>query len=308
MANGVDTAVNWSKHIGDIYRYFRVGYAGHSNTNAYLLVALSHLIYSGNSFGNGTFVEKFRFSAQNLSASDPFKVDIYDSGNADKYDTQAAVLSNSKVTIVVFRGSETITDWINDFTFQLQAAPGSWGRGVRVHKGFANALHTVYLQIKQAVANSNKPVYVTGHSLGGALATLCAYRLQKVDGIHVSGVYTFGAPRVGNSEFKEEYNKILLEETFRWVNKYDTTPQVPNYGPGVVALPTTYYHVGQLNYIPPYGVVMMNANDFEPSQSSGGDHSMDHYFNKMLERLSDNQRTQVNSPYDLVIGDVPDLL
>ena len=47
----------------------------------------------------------------------------------------------------------------------------------------------------------NKKVFVTGHSLGGAMAVLCAYRLQEKAKIDVYGVYTYGCPRVGNLQF-----------------------------------------------------------------------------------------------------------
>ncbi|CBZ23902.1 conserved hypothetical protein, partial [Leishmania mexicana MHOM/GT/2001/U1103] len=68
-------------------------------------------------------------------------------------------------------------------------------------------------------------VYVTGHSLGGALASLCAYTLRRMllliqypepDLV----VYTFGQPRIGNSVFKQYYNRAV-PCTFRVVNESD---------------------------------------------------------------------------------------
>lgn len=68
-------------------------------------------------------------------------------------------------------------------------------------------------------------IYVTGHSLGGALASLCAYTLRRMlllirypepDLV----VYTFGQPRIGNSVFKQYYNRAI-PCTFRVVNESD---------------------------------------------------------------------------------------
>lgn len=68
-------------------------------------------------------------------------------------------------------------------------------------------------------------VYVTGHSLGGALACLCAYSLRRMLLLLAYPepdivVYTFGQPRIGNSVFKQHYNRAV-PCTFRVVNESD---------------------------------------------------------------------------------------
>lgn len=68
----------------------------------------------------------------------------------------------------------------------------------------------------------NKKLYVTGHSLGGAMATICASRLSA-QGMNVEGLYTYGSPRVGDGEFVAN----LKVNHFRFVNNNDAVPKVP---------------------------------------------------------------------------------
>ncbi len=77
-------------------------------------------------------------------------------------------------------------------------------------------------------------LYVVGHSLGGALANLCALALRQEfdsqkDSTHtVIKVYTFGGAKVGNKDFAEYYNKrIGLDMSYRVENFLDTAPQIP---------------------------------------------------------------------------------
>ena len=69
----------------------------------------------------------------------------------------------------------------------------------------------------------------SGHSLGGALSSLMAHNLAhkyptlaQANRLHN---YTFGAPRVGNKEFCEDFNAMLGHSTFRVINKADVVPR-----------------------------------------------------------------------------------
>lgn len=100
----------------------------------------------------------------------------------------------------------------------------------RVHSGFLGVWNALRAPVVSKVAElraqqPNARLMVTGHSLGGAIATLCAYTLYKEarreNYTHpVPVVYTFGMPRVGNSVFRAEYNK-RVPGTFRVVNESD---------------------------------------------------------------------------------------
>lgn len=50
-------------------------------------------------------------------------------------------------------------------------------------------------RVKRLHAESPRPVYVAGHSLGAALATIAAARMAMDFGFHIAGLYTIGSPR-----------------------------------------------------------------------------------------------------------------
>jgi hypothetical protein len=89
-------------------------------------------------------------------------------------------------------------------------------------------------------------VWFTGHSLGGALATLAAGRYERAP-----EVYTFGAPRVGDGEYVES----LDTPVYRIVNGRDVVPKLPVRGP--------YRHAGAEKYIDGEGLIPNPVVHFE---------------------------------------------
>jgi len=86
----------------------------------------------------------------------------------DTHDTQAAVMADDDRCILAFRGTESIADWLTDM--DVFKEPGVYGR---VHQGFQGALNDVWPEIAPVLAGlSDRELFVTGHSLGAALATL----------------------------------------------------------------------------------------------------------------------------------------
>jgi len=300
----------------DIFRYFREDYDGHSKSSAYLLAIASYYIYNNKPPGSPgeAFEDRFEDLFVKLSETDPFTVQIYADSppEAFPYDTEVGVLSNSKLIIVAFRGTEgpqAVRDWLTNVQHLMRKAPDSWGTNLGVHKGFYNALSTVYQSVRNRVRETrtnNQKVFITGHSLGGALATLCAFRLQKVGDVDVDGVYTFSAPRVGDLNFANEYNDILRSKTFRWVYKHDFGPQLPIRA-GVGPLAHQYVHSGVLNFVRPNGSIEMDHVDNIPAgfdASSVADHDIGRYVVTMYNRLSNDARQSPNNPAYLVKGDI----
>jgi len=153
------------------------------------------------------------------------------------------VASNDKVVVISFRGTANIEDWLSDAdASQVQDS----NYGGLVHAGFAQAMNTIWplMQSKLPSAIGSRRLWVTGHSLGAALATLAALRLKN-ENVAVSAVYTYGSPRVGNPDFYSVYSL----SNYRFVNNNDIVPHVP--------LPITplglrlyyYKHVGTLEYL-----------------------------------------------------------
>ncbi|MGB7084240.1 MAG: lipase family protein [Phormidesmis sp.] len=181
---------------------------------------------------------------------------LVDKGSTD---TQLAVLEDpsAQLAVIVFRGSDADKDWeINlqqgtreqDWTPEEKREkkedvkemvtdskemvyPATYGepsRPVKMHSGFISAYLSVRDEIHRQIAQSSATRYiVTGHSLGGALATLCAVDLQYNFGDRISiEAYTFGSPRVGNAAFAESYNQ-RVPDTWRVVNGWDAVVGLP---------------------------------------------------------------------------------
>ncbi|KAL9408512.1 hypothetical protein AB3S75_046976 [Citrus x aurantiifolia] len=180
-------------------------------------------------------------------------------------DTQVAIWRDSawRRLVVAFRGTEQ-TSW-KDLRTDLMLAPvglnperigGDFKQEVQVHSGFLSAYDSVRIRIisllKLSIGfkdDSAGPldmwhVYVTGHSLGGALATLFALELSssqlaKQGAIFVT-MYNFGSPRVGNKRFADVYNE-KVKDSWRVVNPRDIIPTVPRL--------MGYCHVAQPVYL-----------------------------------------------------------
>ena len=160
----------------------------------------------------------------------------------DVEDTQCVVASNEQMTPVGFRGTEpdSLADWITDAKVELVAGP----LGGEVHVGFYEALSGVWQQVDRRVLQfdpqGRKPLWVTGHSLGGGLATLAVARWLEA-GQAVSGVYTFGQPRTGDRTFARNFNFEFKPYAFRFVNNNDLVTRAPPRAFG-------YSHVGTFRY------------------------------------------------------------
>ena len=123
--------------------------------------------------------------------------------------------SNSDTVIISIRGSQTGNAaqdwWDNDLDPQPFARFG-WALGSSIHCGFHQAAKVVYDELIGDLkddAAAGKKIWVTGHSLGGASAMLLAAMLEWDADIAVSGVYTYGAPGVGNFVFGNAYNDAI---------------------------------------------------------------------------------------------------
>jgi triacylglycerol lipase len=164
----------------------------------------------------------------------------------DKRSTQAALLVAADAAaphaVLVFRGTNNLRDWYTN----LRVAPQSWPAGGSVHAGFAAALQKVWPQVCDNLASLSLPTFVTGHSLGGALATLAATRVE------FAAAYTFGAPRVGDAAFW----RTLRCPVHRVVHDRDIVPTLPPSSLG-------YQQGGNLHQIAEHGHVLRNPSHEE---------------------------------------------
>jgi len=196
--------------------------------NAIFLARASQLAYLPANAGATAFRQELGLDAQLISA-----------GN-----TQAYVATNADNMVVAFRGTETpdtlegLKDWLLTDAANLLMVPegrlgtdlAAAGVGAKFHQGFVNALADIWDPLFAAVdaerKKQDRPLWVTGHSLGGALAVLAAWLFQRKF-ISVHQVYTFGGPMIGNAEASAAVDKELPDKIYRYVNVMDPVPKLP---------------------------------------------------------------------------------
>jgi pimeloyl-ACP methyl ester carboxylesterase len=146
-------------------------------------------------------------------------------------DTNGYLAAKDNHLVLSFRGTSSLKNFNTDA--QILKIPAMWAEG-NIHPGFAGALAAVWPQITEHLGlpgQQQKELWVTGHSLGAALAQLAALHLTKL-GYRVRAVYTFGTPRVGDSGFVGDYDKLLGERTFPHINDKDVVTRVPPFSLG----------------------------------------------------------------------------
>lgn len=149
--------------------------------------------------------------------------------------------------MVGFRGTSNPNSLIRDIVAIKETYPKGKYPALftpKVHKGALQAYlalrDEVFSKIKVELKSRNiNTLYVTGHSLGGALATICAYDCQSEFPDVEVGMYNFGSIRTGNLPFAMKYNK-LVPNTYRIVNNEDFGARFPK---------LLYKHVGKLVFI-----------------------------------------------------------
>ena len=235
--------------------------AAYSDRTAWIMAELARLVYERlpNEQELSELLEKLMVAIKK-DASKPELVSIAAEAFASKNETQESktekILSNNKyklissysiggteamvvkipgnieanfagMFVIVFRGTEptSLADLKSDLKSNLVDAPG----GGRIHSGFLSAFQKVEDQLKEDIKQADGlPIYITGHSLGGALA-LVATRYIGDDS--VGATYTFGGPRVADDAF---FKKIKTP-VYRVVNAADGVARIP-FGAGFTLL------------------------------------------------------------------------
>ncbi len=159
--------------------------------------------------------------------------------------TQVYLGENNQALVISFRGSQAPTtldgvkDWLltnaNNYLILPEGRSGTdfaaAGVGARFHRGFLEALEMVWeplsAKVSQALKVKDRPLWVTGHSLGGALALLAAWRLQR-NFVSVHEVVTFGAPMIGNETASKAFEQEFPGKIFRYVDVEDVVPLLPS--------------------------------------------------------------------------------
>jgi triacylglycerol lipase len=151
--------------------------------------------------------------------------------------THGIVAEGDDATIVAFAGTDPVVlaNLITDLETKLTPD--------HVATGFQTAAQSIFPFLKAALAKpaaAGKKLFITGHSLGGAIAHLVAERIADARASAVEAVYTIGCPRVGAKAFADAYNVKLGSRTFRLVHGQDIVPSVAPDGLGF-----NFKHVGR---------------------------------------------------------------
>lgn len=159
---------------------------------------------------------------------------------------QGFIAAADDVAVLAFGGTSVAEDWLYNLTYFQ-----SEGFGGRTHKGFADivaAAHDVVLAGLYDTGAVGKRLWLVGHSLGGALATLAAWRLHD-EGFDVAGCVTYGAPPLLNEGAARAYAPPL----YRFVNEGDPVP-----GMHWPRLTHPYVHAGEEVYLLRSGTIAAN--------------------------------------------------
>lgn len=241
---------------GVAFDHFVADATSHEWANSYLLSLLSHYAYVSlvGAADDAGFLAAFEahFAPLGLGSfrmiEDPLT------------DTEVVIAQNDDAVFVIFRGTEAdpaalefeLRDIYVDLAFVMING---------IHDGFQAGSRRVIEQVAAELENAgDRKVWLTGHSLGGALATVTAHLLRTEHDVTVSGVYTYGAPRVFSEDIAATFDAAFGARSQRWVNDRDPVPHVAP----VVPLLLPYRHVSVLNNIvPDNGACVVRRNDTE---------------------------------------------
>lgn len=189
-------------------------------------------------FGNDQFSFVQRFTG--------FDDVIWGSGQEERYALLYQSATQANTYLVAFRGTSSIDDMLMDLespehlAFSPYNNAGSFPQDVNVGDGFykiyttknssmSASLQAQIFETLQTLKDPAKNLLITGHSLGGALASLFALDVAvSLPGVSINSI-TYASPRVGTQNWETTYNQTyaLLDKTIRVRNSYDLVPKVP---------------------------------------------------------------------------------
>lgn len=183
-------------------------------------------------------------------------------------DPELMLVSTPTTIFILFRGTDDVgenewAEWLGtDFRINQRIAGGALA-GTRIHTGFWLSFDLIRDDLLTALAElgaKEKNIWVTGHSLGGALSIITGTYL-KASGYKVQNVYAYASPRtIGNRAFIKKANELLPNRIQRF--EYYKDPVTMLWAPGY-----KYHHVGQRNWYDEekLGTYKLYKNTFERS-------------------------------------------
>jgi len=156
---------------------------------------------------------------------------MFDNDGAQAY----AFKMNATTAVIAFRGTEEKNDIWADLAVWKESSTVAGD----VHYGFKREIDKIHedimVWIRSRAINKETTIFVTGHSLGAAMASIFTARLTEL-GYNVI-LYTFGSPRVGDKKWANFLKDVPV---YRFVNTNDIVTRIPKIG---------YDHVGEMYYL-----------------------------------------------------------
>jgi triacylglycerol lipase len=177
-----------------------------------------------------------------------FTADVF--GNMEPYGYLARSAADA---VLAFRGTDDFPDAIADIRYNQVAYPFTPNAGLS-HAGFTAVYQSTRAAVLAAVNGlpAGLVLYITGHSLGAAVATLAAQDVAVNSAFRSPVVYTIASPRVGNGDFASVYGgSVVTSQTQSWrvVNMFDLVPLLPPKDIFDVFDDTTYFYEHVTNYV-----------------------------------------------------------
>ena len=180
--------------------------------------------------------------------------------------TQAFVAYNDELTVLAFRGTEA--DRIGDIKADAKAKQTTCPTGGLVHSGFKGQYDDVEYEVEAVLDRltvQGKPLFITGHSLGGAVASMATRRLNAER--QIAACYTYGSPRVGT----EDWVGRVKTPIYRIVNSADPVPIIPFSGTAIFWIAKALRALGQL--APSIGKLFLAVGNWLERSLSGYAHA-----------------------------------
>ncbi len=161
--------------------------------------------------------------------------------------TECMAAANQELLIISFRGTELKSfSALHELRSDLNILPVNFNQGGRVHAGFQKALDEIWdgeqglgRFIQQQIKDyPQRAIWMTGHSLGGALANLCFAKTPEA-----TGLYLFGSPRVGDHDFVQS-----LQQRPIWRVEHGRDP-IPLLPPKLSSVKFYFESCGELVYL-----------------------------------------------------------
>lgn len=147
--------------------------------------------------------------------------------------SSCTIFWNDESCFIAFAGTDSISDLIRDMAIEGI----HWNEVSYVHKGFYDTAMKIYKPLINFLEKMNlfdRPMWLTGHSLGAAQCILTALMLfeerEEFSKGMIRGIYTFAQPKVGGPFFVKKAHEILSNRFFRIVNEGDLIPYLPDKG------------------------------------------------------------------------------